>query len=179
MISLEWKLEIESVFSGEPAAVQDDGHIVVYQAVREGLINAAKHARCESVQVRVGVESGSVTVLVEDDGVGMTPKGSGGPGFGLTLLRERVERVNGIVNIDTDPEMGTRLRVEIPLEPRPQAGGSSSDRKSVNSSSGRHRPAATMWLPLLLNSMLSIGSVEDSQLGDKRGFSPTASRVSR
>jgi signal transduction histidine kinase len=86
--------------------------------VQEALTNVRKHARARRARVELHSGPASVAVAIEDDGVGFDPGGErpGGvlPRFGLTTMRERAESVGGVLEIDTAPGSGTRIRVAIP-----------------------------------------------------------------
>jgi signal transduction histidine kinase len=51
---------------------------------------------------------------VVDDGVGFEPDLRGGGGYGLPGMRERAERLGGVLTIESAPGAGTRVRVEVP-----------------------------------------------------------------
>jgi signal transduction histidine kinase len=60
-----------------------------------------------------------VTLDIHDDGVGfeptrLEPRQAGGSGFGLTSLRERVERLNGTLDIESTPGGGTTIAIALP-----------------------------------------------------------------
>ena len=54
---------------------------------------------------------GRYTVLIEDDGYGMTPASDGRPGehIGLSVMQERARRLPGELSIESDPGEGTRV----------------------------------------------------------------------
>ena len=90
--------------------------------VREGLSNAARHARAGSVEVRVELSAGSVVVAVRDDGVGLHPDAA--RRSGLANLGERARRHGGSFMIGapmaTDGGWapgGTELLWQVPLGP--------------------------------------------------------------
>jgi two-component system sensor histidine kinase RegB len=103
----------------------------VAQALR-GLITNAQDAAPHGHAVRVvaGIAHRALTVHVVDRGPGMPPevldrvgepffttKAPGhGMGLGLFLARAVVERLGGALEIDSQPAVGTRVRVTIPAE---------------------------------------------------------------
>ena len=55
--------------------------------------------------------------IVADDGSGFDPSirsRSAFPRFGLAIMRERAESIGGTLEIDTEPKVGTRVRIRIP-----------------------------------------------------------------
>jgi signal transduction histidine kinase len=92
-----------------PQDLADD----VVAVVREGLSNAARHARASAVVVGLDVTDHDVTVEVRDDGIGVpaTPTRRSG----LENLVERAVRHAGTCTAQADPEGGTVLRWYVPL----------------------------------------------------------------
>jgi signal transduction histidine kinase len=83
-----------------------------YYVVAEAITNAEKHARAETITVRV-LESGSfLRIEVGDDGVGGADERNGS---GLQGLRDRVEAVGGVLRVASGSGRGTLVRADIPL----------------------------------------------------------------
>ncbi|WP_205739814.1 GAF domain-containing sensor histidine kinase [Georgenia sp. SYP-B2076] len=96
------------------ADIADD----VVAVVREGLSNAARHARASSVQVRVSVlgygPTGRVVVDVEDDGVGVDPSVS--RRSGLANLAARARRHGGTFSVGANERgQGSLVSWQVPL----------------------------------------------------------------
>jgi PAS domain S-box-containing protein len=85
---------------------------VVYRVVQEALTNAARHARPESVAVRLSHNNGEVRVSITDDGDGFDPNAPT-DGFGLVGMRERVSLVGGRFALTSSSE-GTTVAVSLP-----------------------------------------------------------------
>jgi LuxR family transcriptional regulator, regulator of acetate metabolism len=87
-------------------------------AVREGLLNAEKHAGAGTVVVSLGAVDGGVQVAVADDGrpgePDPLPEGEGA-GLGLRMLEERAVRLGGRVSLVRDEDGGTTLRMLLPV----------------------------------------------------------------
>lgn len=114
-------------------ALHDDGidkqleppvGIIVFRAVRELLINVAKHAGTLSSKVRCEVDchrSGqTLVVVVSDDGRGFNPgdleaRGKGRNGLGLPLIRERLRFIGGSFDIVGTPGSGVEATIMVPL----------------------------------------------------------------
>jgi signal transduction histidine kinase len=84
----------------------------VYFVVSEALANVAKYARASGVNVRVGQENGQAVVEVADDGVGGADPQRGS---GLRGLGDRVEALDGCLEIESELDEGTTIRAEIPV----------------------------------------------------------------
>jgi signal transduction histidine kinase len=89
-------------------------------AAQEALHNALKHGRPRTVtiEVRPAVKPDWIRVAVRDDGTGFTPGGQAGATqghFGITGMRERIERLNGTFHLESTPGRGTTVSFEVPL----------------------------------------------------------------
>jgi signal transduction histidine kinase len=87
---------------------------LLVSAVREGLLNAEKHADAAAVVVSLGEVDGGVQVAVADDGRHVGDSTSGGAGLGVRLLVEKAARLGGRVSLVHDEDGGTTLRMFLP-----------------------------------------------------------------
>jgi signal transduction histidine kinase len=104
--------------SAEAAAAQlPVGHRVqLLQMAREALSNAGRHARAARVRIQLAADRETLTLSIEDDGVGFEPAGARGSGhLGLMNLRSRAAAMGGSLVIDSAPGAGTRMIVRVPL----------------------------------------------------------------
>ena len=76
-----------------------------------------KHASAMQVQIQLKYDENAIWMVMSDDGKGFEPEAvhqSGG--FGLQGIQERVQQLEGTLNIESAPSRGTRLSVRIHLE---------------------------------------------------------------
>lgn len=99
--------------AGEPP-LDEAARITLFRALRELLINVARHAGTHEARVSLTREDDALTVTVVDGGVGFEPTRRGA-GFGLVSLRERVQGLGGTFGIDSGTGQGTRARMTVPL----------------------------------------------------------------
>ena len=83
-----------------------------YYVICEALANAAKHASASAATVGVVRSDGRVVIEIADDGIGGADATKGS---GLRGLTDRVEALEGALELESEPTGGTRLRVELPL----------------------------------------------------------------
>jgi signal transduction histidine kinase len=127
LAALRWLAEqftqrtgIAITVEGEEAATRLPMQIenVLYRVAQEALTNVTKHAQASRVAINMKVDSKMVYLVVTDDGVGFTPGYLPGPDegqhWGLDLMAERVEGVNGCFRLESAPGQGTRIIVEVP-----------------------------------------------------------------
>jgi signal transduction histidine kinase len=83
---------------------------------QEAINNAVKHARANRIEVGLNFDTRNVRLSVRDDGRGFDPSEQIADGhFGLLGMRERAEQIGGVLSIDSAPERGTQIAVEVPL----------------------------------------------------------------
>jgi signal transduction histidine kinase len=89
----------------------------VYRLVQEALNNAFRHAGGAGQAVSVGLHGDQLRVEVTDTGPGFDPDtvADDGQHLGLTGMRERVESLGGVFNIESQPGKGTRIRARFPI----------------------------------------------------------------
>ena len=83
-----------------------------YYVVSEALANIAKYAQASSAKVHVARHDGRAVVEVADDGVGGADPARGS---GLRGLADRVEALDGRLDVESPPGGGTTVRAEIPI----------------------------------------------------------------
>jgi PAS domain S-box-containing protein len=86
----------------------------LYRLVQEGLNNAIKYAKATSVWINLDYVDGEVSISIEDDGQGFDLR-KVGEGLGLQGLQERFRLLNGDLEIESSPGVGTHLYGCLPL----------------------------------------------------------------
>jgi signal transduction histidine kinase len=109
------------VVTGSEAELREipaDSAAALYWIAQEAINNASRHAKPSSIEVRVRLIDGAITMHVDDNGVGFDPASAEreGPALGLFTMRERATLANGTFEIVSTPR-GTSVRVRIPLIP--------------------------------------------------------------
>lgn len=107
------------VESEELTEVDREIAVLLFQAVREALYNAIKHAQADEVTVRATSKGTHVLIEVVDNGVGFEltslDVGVGREGgFGLFNIREQLSYLGGHLEIDSEPGAGTRVALLCP-----------------------------------------------------------------
>jgi two-component system sensor histidine kinase UhpB len=113
------RLELPSDLARLPHEIET----ALFRAAQEVIINIERHARADRALIQVRKEpDGHLVIEIEDDGEGFDPAAlqpsPEGRGLGLLGVRERIDLVGGVTEIDSAPGAGTRvtLRVPIPAE---------------------------------------------------------------
>lgn len=127
--AIEWLADEMRRVYGLEVVVRDDrapkpldqaASFTLFRAVRELLINVAKHAHVGAAEVATRCsEAGHLVVTVSDAGSGFHGQVDGAPGaeqgFGLISVRERVGYIGGQVRVRSRPGDGTTVTLTAPL----------------------------------------------------------------
>jgi two-component system sensor histidine kinase UhpB len=106
---------------GDFSALPSDVQLVVYRVAQEALSNAARHSGAEAVRIRLlrkqspAGEEDRVELTVGDDGSGFTFD-QAARGLGIAGMRERALLVGGDVEVESRPNVGTRVSLTVPLQ---------------------------------------------------------------
>jgi signal transduction histidine kinase len=90
----------------------------VYRVIQEALTNICKHAKAQSVELSLRQTSDRLWLSVHDDGCGFqisSPAAQPESGYGLQSMRDRVTALDGTFLIETRPNTGCSILVELPL----------------------------------------------------------------
>jgi signal transduction histidine kinase len=113
---------VESLAQQAPLPVEvavDDQRYVpavettAYFVISEALTNIAKYAQATAATVTVEQTNGWLIVDITDDGIGGADPVRGS---GLNGLADRVAALGGVLQLDSPPRRGTRVRAELPCE---------------------------------------------------------------
>ncbi len=90
--------------------------VAIYRVAQEALNNIIKHAQANQVSVTLTRNDEVVGLEVGDDGVGFDPQTiiSQG-GMGLKGMQERANQINGKLWVQSIPEHGTQVKLEVPI----------------------------------------------------------------
>lgn len=98
--------------SGTERDLPDETREALFRAAQEGLTNVRKHAGAGRVDLALEFADAAVRLEISDDGNGMADHTE--PGFGLVGIRERVTRLGGRLDVESEPGHGCTLRVQVP-----------------------------------------------------------------
>lgn len=115
-LSAQTQLDIRFISNGSPLELNRKTKIYLYRIAQEALNNVVKHARASRVVVRLLKESGSVQLIIEDNGRGINQaENCPGKGNGLFNMRERVNLLQGTMHLDSVSGKGTTIQIHLPL----------------------------------------------------------------
>ncbi len=115
-------LSVDIDSEGAVPPLAEPARTTLFRAVRELLINVAKHAGTNRAQINCQQgEDGRLSISVTDEGVGFDYENTrsfpaAGSGFGLLSVRERIELIGGRMSVDTQPGYGATITIVYPAE---------------------------------------------------------------
>lgn len=98
--------------------VSDETAVVVGWIVDESIRNCESHSSAASAQLRIEVGDGELSFELRDDGRGIPHDHADHKGMGLGIMRENVERLNGIFSIspaEASHGTGTTVYARLPV----------------------------------------------------------------
>nr|WP_038176594.1 nitrate/nitrite two-component system sensor histidine kinase NarQ [Vibrio pacinii] len=95
-------------------AIETNQQVHLLQLIREATINAIKHAQANTITIECTENDDDVTVVIKDDGVGFDGKSEKANHYGLSIMQERAERLNGQLNIITNRDTGCEVYLTYP-----------------------------------------------------------------
>ena len=128
--AVEWLLKqveannkIKTIYKSELGDyfIDNDDRILLFRSINELLNNSIKHSRCNQISVNLYIKEDIVFAEVKDDGIGFEPdkianKYPAEGGFGLFSIKERLEYLNGSIDISSSPGRGTDIILSLSLK---------------------------------------------------------------
>jgi len=118
-LAAEEGIQFQCLETGQKLEPPADIKVLLFRIVRELFTNAIKHGRPSAISLELSTWPERVQLVVSDDGCGFGSDRSeaafqsGKSGFGLFSIRERIESLNGTLEIQSPP--GSRVTVSVPI----------------------------------------------------------------
>jgi signal transduction histidine kinase len=101
--------------------LNDQAQGVVFYIIEEALGNARKYSKANMIEVRLWREADLFVVRIRDDGVGFDIQSvnanySSRGSLGMVNMRERAERIDGSLKVESAPGKGTTITLVVPLD---------------------------------------------------------------
>ncbi|MBP2477413.1 signal transduction histidine kinase [Crossiella equi] len=100
--------------TGAPTRLATDVEVALYRVAQESLTNIAKHANATRTVLTLSYEDEAVLLDVVDNGEGFDPEESTVDGYGLSVMRQRLESVGGTLTVEATRNQGTAISAVIP-----------------------------------------------------------------
>jgi signal transduction histidine kinase len=89
-----------------------EAEINIFRIIQECLNNISKHSKATQASVKIMHSDKYVRILIEDNGIGIGNY-NGESGLGLRGIKERVNFLNGTLEIESNVPTGTSIRINI------------------------------------------------------------------
>ena len=110
-------IKVEFSINGHPRPLSAKRMRQLFYIFREALTNIEKHAQASQVSIKIDWDEDYLSLAVADNGIGFDPLNTQyGSHYGLKFMKERVELLNGSLNIQSAVDSGSQLIVQVPYE---------------------------------------------------------------
>ncbi|MDA1129600.1 MAG: GAF domain-containing sensor histidine kinase [Chloroflexi bacterium] len=108
----------------DPSLLPERYFVNLWHILQESFSNIEKYAQAKNVLVSFSVIDGDICLTIADDGVGFELETAElGRGYGLPNIKDRAERLGGVLYIKSSPGAGAKLDIKVPVPvptaPRP------------------------------------------------------------
>ncbi len=100
---------------GKERRLETKYEVALFRLVQEAVQNSVKHAKPTEIKVKVEMKPAAATIIVKDDGKGFDTSKKKEKSFGLVGMRERVDMLEGELNIDSSLGEGTIVTIHLPI----------------------------------------------------------------
>jgi signal transduction histidine kinase/ligand-binding sensor domain-containing protein len=110
-------ISFQMVVKGTPRRCSSEAEVQLLRIGQEAVVNAVRHSSAQHVRTELVFDEESITLRVEDDGVGFVPERlvpDADDHYGLVSMKERAETVGGRFNLSSGPGRGTVVEVLVP-----------------------------------------------------------------
>ncbi len=98
----------------EPLYVNQKYSILLYRTIRELIINIIKHADTKEGSVSLAKKHNQYVIIVQDKGKGFSEKHVSNNGFGIHSIQQRINNLQGSLEISSSPSSGTKISISLP-----------------------------------------------------------------
>ena len=132
----QYQLSVQvDVQTGIVVTMPEDQSVLIFQSIRELLINVAKHAKVDQATIRMEQRDGRLVIAVVDDGLGSDQASSSPQSptskFGLFSIGERMRALGGTFEFKSSPGKGTKATLSLPL-PDAESGSSAAQQRPTS-----------------------------------------------
>jgi two-component system sensor histidine kinase DegS len=110
-------LQTTLTVTGAERRLESVREVVIFRGLQELLGNVREHAQATQVRVSLDMDESRIRAVVEDNGKGFdsqTAFSEAQKTIGLSALKERIDLLGGLLQIDSQAGQGTRVMLEIP-----------------------------------------------------------------
>jgi NarL family two-component system sensor histidine kinase LiaS len=87
----------------------------VFRVTQEAISNILRHSKATSFSIKLFQKDKVLTLMIEDNGIGIEASDSKKSSYGMTTMRERIEEMGGRFDVISFPNTGTRIEIRVPV----------------------------------------------------------------
>jgi signal transduction histidine kinase len=107
--------ELKVTGNREHKILNGDEELVAYRIAQEAIQNILKHAKASKIEVTLHYEPEKFIMEICDNGIGFNrDELNGSQGMGMQNMQERSKFLNGNLNVETEPDKGCAVTLEVP-----------------------------------------------------------------
>ena len=107
-------LVVDFMSEDVPGNIAAERALSIFRVVEEGLSNVSRHSGASSARVVLVGGDDDLVLRITDNGRGFKTHGRH-PGLGLVSMRERIESLDGTLEVNSVPGRGTVLEARMPM----------------------------------------------------------------
>lgn len=115
-VSLIYNLQCTFTCSEHLPGLSVEEDLLLFRIIQESIINVHKHAAATTINIHISFAQGMLSLLIADNGRGMDLKHCRNRGYGLKHIQERIQLLDGSLDIITEPGEGTTLVLTCKLK---------------------------------------------------------------
>ncbi len=98
--------------AGDEYEMGNERELLVFRIIQEAIANAVKHAAPTAIDIYLDYKPGNVSIAIADNGSGFNTNAKGG-GLGLNNMHVRAELLKGALNVISEKDKGTTVKLDI------------------------------------------------------------------
>ncbi|MFD1067705.1 sensor histidine kinase [Oceanobacillus locisalsi] len=107
-------VHVEFIVFGEEKRLDPKYEVALFRLMQEASQNVIKHSEATEVKVKLEILKDRITLVIADNGKGFQPDEKSDDSFGLIGMKERVEMLEGKLDIATAESKGTTVTINVP-----------------------------------------------------------------
>lgn len=111
-------IHIDVEVEGQERKLQEDKKLILFRIIQESIQNIIKHAKASETTIRFRYNTDEVETIIKDNGQGfdIAEATNRSTGLGLSNIKTRATLTGGRCKIESGPETGTTIIINMPYE---------------------------------------------------------------
>lgn len=106
-------VSIELDITGDEDYLSDEIELLLFRILQEAISNSIKHGKATKIKITMCYLVDAFKMNIQDNGCGFDSKQESSDGIGLLNMRQRIQLINGNIQIISAPGHGTEIKISI------------------------------------------------------------------